>query len=181
VAFAYAPGSGDMTRIFTGGDRYRGRLAYENGHKGQIRVRLTTISSAPPRPLPPSVDPVPPDPGPAVTATPTPVPTPTPSPTSVPSPTVTPTPTGKPDLVITSLGTFSITLKNQGSAAAGPFSVTATTYPKLRVQALGAGASVTIQSGHNCQEGSYHAFVDSGSEVAESNENNNTADAQQIC
>ena len=87
---------------------------------------------------------------------------------------------GEPDLVITGFSSYSITVKNQGNAAAGPFSVSATNYPALRSQGLAAGASQTFV-GPGCVEGNYHAFADTMFEVAESNENNNSADTLQVC
>lgn len=169
VAFGYVPGD-PVTREDTGDDRLSGRLSMQNGEKGQIRTRISTIPIvAPPWPAPfepPVAQPLPPDPGPQ----------------PQPQPPPPPPPTGRPDLVITSFSSLSITIKNQGDAAAGPFSVAATSYPEIRSQGLAAGESVTFESGlPPCREGMYHAVVDSGSEVAESDETNNTADAHQIC
>ncbi len=54
-------------------------------------------------------------------------------------------------------------------------------------QGLGLGGPVDraicvlLQSGFGCREGHYHGVVDAANEVAESDESNNTADAQQIC
>lgn len=169
VAFGYVPGA-PLPREDTGGDRLSGRLSMGNGEKGQIRTLTSTITVlAPPRPAPfepPVAQPQPPDPGPQ----------------PQPDPPPPPPPTGTPDLVITSFSSVSLTVKNQGDAAAGAFSVAATSYPPIRVSGLAAGASATYQSGlTSCQAGMYHAVADSGSEVAESDETNNTADAQQIC
>lgn len=55
-------------------------------------------------------------------------------------------------------------------------------YPAIRSADLAAGASETRQSGlPGCPAGDYHAVVDSSSEVAESNETNNTKDGTTIC
>ncbi len=109
------------------------------------------------------------------------MPTPTPTPTSTVVPTPTPVPT-RADLIITEFGSVTITVKNQGNGAAGPFNITATGYPVRRATGgLAAGASQTFNSGHGCAEGNLNATVDSSNEVFESNESNNTATAQQIC
>ena len=92
-----------------------------------------------------------------------------------------PTPNNKPDLVITAFNTLSLTVKNQGSAAAGPFSVTATSYPPMTSAGLMPGASQTFNSGHGCGVGRLHAVVDPMDQVKESDENNNTADIDVIC
>jgi hypothetical protein len=86
-----------------------------------------------------------------------------------------------PDLVITAFDTSSITVKNQGSGAAGPFSISATSYPPMTSAGLAPGASQTFSSGHGCTFGPHHAVVDALDQVMESNENNNTADIDVIC
>ena len=154
AALGYVPGP-DVVRVHTGGDRHAGRLSKQNGEKGQTRIRLSTIQLVPPPPLP-----VPP-----------PVPTPTP----------TPVPGSDPDLVVTEFGYFSITVRNRGDRAAGPFSITATGYPPIRSGGLAGGESRTFRSGLVCQGGTYHAVVDSGNEITESDETNNTAETQQLC
>ncbi len=84
--------------------------------------------------------------------------------------------------MVTEVGGFSVTYKNQGTAAAGPFNVTVNGYPPIRSAGLAPGASETRQSGlPGCPAGDYHAMVDSSFEVAESNENNNTRDGTTIC
>ena len=168
VAFGYVPGAAFPPREETGGDKLSGRLSMQNGEKGQVRIQMWTIPIVAP-PLPEPLQPPPAEPGPQPTPTPTPVPTPTTQ------------PTGKADLVITDFSWYSITIKNQGAAPSGPFSVTATNYPAMRSQGLAGGESVTFQSGNLCAEGLYQATADSGSEVNESNEDNNTAQAQTIC
>lgn len=161
VALGYMPGA-DVVQEATGGKRFAGRLGMQNGEKGQVRFRVSTLSVVPP----------------PVLGT-----MPAPTPTSTPPPAGTPTPTGKPDLVIdaATFGASSVTVRNVGTAAAGPFAVTATSFPALRSDGLAAGASVSFLSGHGCIEGKYHAVADAANEVAESDETNNTADVQQIC
>ena len=157
VSFGYVPGP-EITREDTGGKRLSGRLGMQNGEKGQFRLRMSTIGIVAPPPLP---------------VVPTPMPTPTPTPT--------PTPNNMPDLVITAFDTSSITVKNQGSGAAGPFSISATSYPPMTSAGLAPGASQTFSSGHGCTFGPHHAVVDALDQVMESNENNNTADIDVIC
>lgn len=65
IALGYVPGP-ERTYVFTGGDRFSGRLSLQNGERGPVRIRLSTIAVAPP-PLPVPV------------ATPTPLPTATPT------------------------------------------------------------------------------------------------------
>jgi hypothetical protein len=161
VALGYVPGP-EVTREETGGKQLSGRLSMQNGEKGQVQIRLSTITVVPPPVFGPQ-------------------PTPTPVPTGTVTPSPSPTPAGKPDLVITYFGYDAITVKNQGTAAAGPFDVSATTFPAIRNPGLAAGAEVTYQSMHGCAGGDYHGVVDAAGEVAESNENNNTKDIQQIC
>jgi hypothetical protein len=169
VSFGYVPGR-EITREDTGGKRLSGRLGMQNGEQGQVRLRMSTIGIDAPPPLP---------------ADPTPTPTPTPSPTATPIPTPTPTPTpppnNKPDLVITAFDATSITVNNQGSGPAGPFSISATSYPPMTSAGLAPGASQTFGSGHGCTFGPHHAVVDPMDQVKESDENNNTADIDVIC
>ena len=90
-------------------------------------------------------------------------------------------PPNLPDLVITAFDTLSLTVKNQGSGAAGPFSVTATSYPPMTSTGLAPGASQTFGSGHACTAGPHDAVVDSANQVTESSESNNTAHIDSIC
>jgi hypothetical protein len=161
VSFGYVPGA-EITREDTGGKRPSGRLGMQNGEQGQFRLRMSTIGIDAPPPLP---------------ADPTPTPTPTPSPT----PTPTSPPNNSPDLVITAFDTTSITVNNQGSGPARPFSISATSYPPMTSAGLAPGASQTFGSGHGCTFGPHHAVVDPMDQVNESNENNNTADIDVIC
>jgi hypothetical protein len=167
VSFGYVPGP-EVTREDTGDDRLSGRLSMQNGEKGQFRLKMSTIGIDAPPPLP--ADPAP-----------TPTPTPTPSPTPTPTPTPTPPPNNKADLVITAFDSIGLTVKNQGDGAAGPFSVSADTYPAMTSAGLASGASQTFNSGHGCMFGRHHAVVDPTDQVKESDENNNTADIDVIC
>ena len=90
-------------------------------------------------------------------------------------------PNNVPDLVITAFDTSSITVKNQVSGAAGPFSISATSYPPMTSAGLAPGASQAFSSGHGCTFGPHHAVVDAMDKVMESNENNNSADIDVIC
>jgi hypothetical protein len=165
VSFGYVPGP-EVTREDTGGDRLSGRLSMQNGEQGQVLLKMSTIGIDAPPPLP---------------VEPEPAPTPTQTPTPTPEPTPTPTPKDKPDLVITAFNPVSLTVTNQGSGAAGPFSVSATGYPAMTTAGLAPGASQTFSSGHGCVSGPHHAMVDPAGEVKESDENNNTADLDSIC
>lgn len=104
----------------------------------------------------------------------------TPTPTTPGGP---PTPTGAPDLVITDLTTSTFTVKNQGNAAAGPFTVTVAGFmPPVRLtEGLAAGASETRTFGSGCFAGDYTATADSLEEVAESSEVNNTKTITVFC
>ncbi|HEU4326732.1 MAG TPA: glycoside hydrolase family 3 N-terminal domain-containing protein [Roseiflexaceae bacterium] len=119
------------------------------------------------------------------TATPTRTPTPTATPTR--TPTATPTPSGSlPDLVVTRMAISSqtggcpaaplglrVTVANTGGAAAGSFSVTANGASQT-VAGLAAGASTSLWFPSYVSGGPNSATVDSGGQVAESNESNNT-------
>jgi len=166
-SIGYVPGS-PLTRWVTGGAKLSGRLSLDNGDKARARYRLLTITISPPPPIPPIIVERPPEPLP-----------PEPDPPPPPPP---PPPPDPPDLVITEFDSLHVTVKNQGTGPAGPFSITATGFPAMRSNGLAAGASVTYQSNiQGCAAGDYHAVADSGGEVAESDETNNTRDATQIC
>jgi hypothetical protein len=157
---AYTPGT-TVTRTVTGGDRLSGRLALDNGDKGRVTYRLTTVRGTPPPPLPTSGPATVP---PVVVAEPTVPSTPTP-----------PTPTARPDLVLTALDNATFTVGNAGAGAAGPFSVTVTGFPPVRfTTGLAAGASATRTYTSGCIGGVYTARADSLDEVTETVESNNT-------
>ncbi len=106
----------------------------------------------------------------------------TPQPSTItPPPPPPPTPTDPADLRITafSIGTF--TIVNDGKTAAGPFFVSVAGLGTFPIDGLAPGVSVTRTYPQGCSEGTHTATVDSASQVAESNEGNNTATFMQIC
>jgi hypothetical protein len=137
----------------TGAARLRGRLAMDNGDKARLTYRISTFD----------VDPPPP---------------PVPPPDSTPPPPPPPGPPGDADLTVTRLTIGDVTVKNQGTAAAGPFTVTVYNGPAVRdsVQfaGLAAGASATMTYTSGSCDGSWTAVADSSNVVPESNEGNNT-------
>ncbi len=157
---AYRPGA-TVSRTLVGGDRLKGRLSLENGDRARLTYRLSTIAvRPPPSPVPTPPPPPPPDP------TPPPPPTPTPP----------PPPAGAPDLVITALSINQVTVKNQGTAAAGAFNVALPGGQVIRIGGLAAGASATSSyTTGNCNLSSFIATADSSNEVIESDETNNTS------
>jgi hypothetical protein len=156
AAVAYRSGT-TVTRTVVGGARLRGRLAMENGDPARLTSRLSTIKVKPPPP-PPAPPPPPP-------------PTPEPPPPPPPPPT-----TGAADLVITALAINEVTVKNQGTAAAGAFTVSVPGGGIVRIAGLAAGASVTsAYTTGNCNLSDYRATVDPGNAVTESDETNNVS------
>ena len=92
-----------------------------------------------------------------------------------PKPPVPSGPTPLPDLVIQDLNYASYTVKNIGQATAGPFSVSRTGASTFSFPALEAGMSVTRAAAVNaCRPFPHTAVVDSTSQVAESDETNNS-------
>jgi subtilase family serine protease len=75
-----------------------------------------------------------------------------------------------------------VTVKNQGTDAAGPFNVTMTGEGTVRfTDGLAAGASeMRAIPSPDCYS-PHHAVADSGNEVIESDETNNTKDIMVIC
>lgn len=159
---AYPLGT-EQRRLVEGGSRLRGRLPMQNGDRAVLTYRLTTFSFTPP-PLPAPSEP------PAPTPTPTPQPPPGPDPPAPPPP----APGTSPDLRITELGLRDATVQNQGTADVGAFTLTVAGWGSVRLPGLAAGASTTVQyyNGTVCG-GDYRAIVDSGQEIAESDETNN--------
>lgn len=151
---AYPLGT-EQRRLVEGGARLRGRLPMQNGDRAVLTYRLTTFSVRPP-PLPAPSEP--------------PAPTPEPDPPPPPPP----APGTSPDLVITDLGLRDATVRNQGTADAGAFTLTVSGWGSVRLPGLASGASATVQyyNGTGCG-GDYRALVDSAQEVAESDETNN--------
>lgn len=93
----------------------------------------------------------------------------------------------RPDLVVTSLGATSTTVRNAGNGAAGAFFVNVSYVDGNRmprvdrfvVPSLAAGASTTVN--YDCQPGTRTATADTDGQVAESSESNNTATANITC
>ena len=101
--------------------------------------------------------------------------------TPPPPPPPPPPPSEKPDLVITELTANSFTVKNQGNAAAGKFTVTVKDFNSYDIAGLAPGESATRTFASGCSGGHYEADADSLNEVAESDETNNVATADIIC
>jgi subtilase family serine protease len=78
--------------------------------------------------------------------------------------------------VITALAINEVTVKNQGTAAAGAFTVSVPGGGIVRIAGLAAGASVTsAYTTGNCNLSDYRATVDPGNAVTESDETNNVS------
>ncbi len=150
IAYRLGPPAGQQV---TGGARLSGRLSMENGDKARATYRIVTFDVDPP---PPPVQP----------------------PDTTPPPPPPPGPAGDADLIVTKLTIGDVTVKNQGTAAAGPFTVTVYNGPTVRdsVQFAGlpAGASMTLAYTSGSCDGSWTAVADSSNAIPESNEGNNT-------
>jgi subtilase family serine protease len=70
---------------------------------------------------------------------------------------------------------------NQGTADAGPFAIVFNGFPLIQVGGLAAGQSVMLTYTSGCAGGTHTAVVDALSQVAESDETNNTASIDVIC
>ena len=159
LPIAYRLGTAVRKQV-TGAARLSGRLAMSNGDKARLTYRLSTFSVAPPL-VPPAGNPPSPPPG----------------------------PPGNADLIVTGLTTGNVTVKNQGTAATGSFTVTvyngATVHGSVQFAGLAAGASATMTyTGGNPCAGPWTAVADSDNVVPESNETNNTKanlDGEYIC
>lgn len=148
-----------VRQTVTGAARLSGRLSMDNGDKARVTYRIGSFASDPP-----------------------PQPTTPPGPDPPAPPTGPPGGSGNADLIVTELTTTTVTVKNQGTDAAGPFNVTLTGEGTVRfTDGLAAGASEMrgIPS-PNCFA-PHHAVADSGNEVVESDETNNTKDIMVIC
>jgi hypothetical protein len=88
---------------------------------------------------------------------------------------------GFPDLVVTDLGITTFTVRNQGTVAAGAFSVLVTGFPPVAIAGLAAGAEVTRNYTSGCTQGFREARADYLNQVVESNEANNTRSIDPIC
>jgi len=90
-----------------------------------------------------------------------------------------------PDLVISQLADSSITVKNQGAGAAGPFRATITDSQRqvltFSFDGLAAGATATQQFSCDALLRSRTATVDADGQVAEADETNNTASGVFAC
>ena len=152
LPIAYRLGTSVRQQV-TGGARLSGRLPMDNGDKARATYRIVTFD----------VDPPPP---------------PVPPPDSTPPPPPPPGPAGDADLIVTRLTIGDVTVKNQGTVATGPFTVTVYNGPAVRdsVQFAGlpAGASATLTYSSGSCDGSWTAVADSSNVIPESNEDNNT-------
>lgn len=154
IVRGYAPGAPTGATV-TGGSRYGGRIG--DSDKARVTYLLDTLIPVLPRAIPifPGVpiEPVKPaDPAP-----------------------------GKPDLIVTDFDFDSVTVKNIGVTAAGPFKLTRTSTPPLSFSGLAAGASETRVFSEPCVNETKVATVDSLNEVDEANEGNNISSFDQIC
>jgi hypothetical protein len=86
----------------------------------------------------------------------------------------------QPDLVIAGLAGTSVTVRNAGDGAAGPFVVTVGASRVLEFAGLAAGATET-RSWTPCAEGTITATADPSNAVVESNEQNNSASITSVC
>jgi CARDB/PLAT/LH2 domain len=149
---AYRLGT-SVRRQVTGGAQLSGRLSLDNGDKARATYRIGTFAVAPPPP-------------------------PVPPPDHTPPPTPPPGPSGDADLIITKLTIGDVTVKNQGTAAAGPFTLTVYNGAAVRdsvvFPGLAAGASATLAYSSGTCDGNWAAVADSSNVVPESNEANNT-------
>ena len=98
LPIAYRLGTAVRERVI-GDARLRGRLSMDNGDKARITYRIFSFAVNPPPP-------------------------PVPPPNNNPPPPPPPGPSGDADLIVTAFTPNSVTVKNQGTAAAGPFTVT---------------------------------------------------------
>jgi CARDB protein len=145
-----------VRRTVTGDARLRGRLSMDNGDKARVTYRIGSFASDPPPP-------------------------PVPPPNNNPPPPPPPGPTGNADLIVTSFTPDTVTVKNQGTAATGPFTTTVYQGPTARASVqfagLAPGASATMShtgGGNGCDGSTWSAVADSSNVVPESNEGNNT-------
>jgi RNA polymerase sigma factor (sigma-70 family) len=85
-----------------------------------------------------------------------------------------------PDLFVSALAKFSITVSNKGAAAAGRSTLTVTLVGTFVAPALAPGASATF-SWSTCRVGTYSAIVDRTQVVVEADERNNVAALVNAC
>jgi CARDB len=86
----------------------------------------------------------------------------------------------RPDLVISALSRFSVTISNRGGAIAGPSLLTITNVGTFKVPSIAPGASVVF-SWSTCRVATYTAVADARQAVAELDEKNNTATLRNTC
>jgi hypothetical protein len=176
LALAYIPDTvvGDRA---TGGSYLSGRIG--DGDKASVTYTIGTLTPTPaPPPLPlvlaPLVDP-PPPPKPPVVAPPV---IDSPEPPAPPAP--------KPDLVIGAMDYDAalkhfFTVKNQGAGAAGAFTVTVSGEGSFQIDGLAPGASTTRTFNTMCTNTTGQATADALSQVAETDETNNTRSYTGVC
>ena len=161
-AVVYQPGV-TLRGVFRGGSRFGGRLG--DGDIGSATWVIDTLTPVVPAP---------------------PAPTPEPEPVA-PTVTVPVGPVLRPDLVVTAMGysdadKYFVTVKNQGDAAAGPFTIGfPAPFLSPTVTGLAPGASVTKTYSAVCVTGPRTATADSTGAVSESNEANNALTTSEIC
>ena len=83
--------------------------------------------------------------------------------------------------MISDLGVATFTVRNQGTGAAGPFSVQVTGFSTFAFTGLAAGAQETRTYTSGCSFGFREARADYLNQVAESNETNNNRSIDPIC
>ena len=160
-AVNYAPGTPPVNDRTTAGSRYAGRIG--DGDEASVTYKIETLTpTAAPLKLPPIVMP------------------------PVEPPKEPPPPVQKPDLVI-SMGaeppplSYFFTVKNQGTGAAKPFTVSVSGHGTFTIPGLAPGASATRTYKTTCQNVVDTAIADSLGEVAETDETNNNATLQDAC
>ena len=125
----------------------------DNGDKARITYRISSFDVDPPPPPPPPPPNQPPPPPP-------------------------PGPTGDADLIVTRVQAAEVTVKNHGTAAAGPFYVRVYNGAAVRdtvlVPGLAAGASTAVVYNSGGCDGFWTTVADYTNVVPESNETNNT-------
>jgi hypothetical protein len=154
LALAYAPGS-TVRGTATGDSELGGRVG--DGDRASVTYTIDTLTptlaSAPPPPI--TVEPTPP-----VVVQPTP-------------------PAARPDLVISAMGydptaKYFFTVANQGTGAAGPFTVDIPGEGTFEIPGLAPGASATRTFRTACKVATETATADPRGQIAETDESNNS-------
>jgi hypothetical protein len=173
LALAYVPETPVGDRA-TGGSYLSGRIG--DGDKASVTYTIETL-----KPTPAPLRPVPPV-SPEILVEPAPTPV---TPVVVPPPP--PPPGPKPDLVISAMGyddpvKYFFTVKNQGAAAAGPFTVTVSGEGSFPIDGLAPGASATRTFRTTCFVADWLATADAPGQIPETDETNNTRSfAETLC